>query len=180
MFLENAFDAHLVLNDDYVPLGKGCTTAYYIDEDCDAMRYRAAEIGLSKRIYDSGIYDENIKPSVSVSGCSPWIYSSPLNIPVNAQDDSGIDRVEFYLSIDGKEFRLIGINRTLPYSYLLNLSEYNEAEFYFRVYIFDNAWNMFGHPDSGSQIGPLYKNSSQQYQCIHNADKQPCDGKIDT
>lgn len=71
------------------------------------------------------IYRNNIKIRRSLSGTKIF---GPINIKVEARDDSGIDRVEFY--IDGK---LKYVDKEEPYSWLwiakpLNLTKEHEIE----------------------------------------------------
>jgi hypothetical protein len=58
------------------------------------------------------------------------------------------------VSRNGAEYRTAKIDWTEPYFHMLEME--CGSEYWVRVYVFDRAWNMFGHPDNGAQVGPFH------------------------
>lgn len=89
----------------------------------------------------------------------PGNYSEPVDIVVEATDDTGVERVEFYASLNGNEYRTLSIDREVPYSHTLKIVAGEET--WIRVYVYDKSWNIYGYLDSGAQIGPFWRVESK-------------------
>ena len=118
--------------------------------------YKTSQIGMAKRTQDSKNYSplgtdfvgtvqygqDTTRPTTSITGiASNTLYTGSTTIVVTASDTSGIDRVEFYVSVDGGEYTSFGIDRTVPYSQSINLGSYPGKLYSIRIYTLDEAWN---------------------------------------
>ncbi|SDT97161.1 hypothetical protein [Desulfobacula phenolica] len=125
------------------------------NRDCCPVGYKSAIIGLAKRTHDGTFFDELTKPAVKITGTLPGNCSRFVEFNVTTSDISGIDRVEVYTSVDNREYRSLAFDRTNSSRFRIDLESLSGKEFWFRVYVYDGAWNYWGHPDPGSQLGPF-------------------------
>jgi len=121
------------------------------------VAYKGSQIGLAKRTSDSKAYSslgtdfagtkqygqDFTKPTTSVVGiASSVLYSAPIDIVITPTDaGTGIDRVEFYVSVDGSDYTSFGVKHTSPYSQQLIFTNYPGSVYSVRIYTFDEAWN---------------------------------------
>lgn len=126
------------------------------NKDCCPVGYKAALIGLAKRTHDGSFFDDLLKPTVKITGTKPGKCGRFIEINIDAQDISGIERVEIYTSIDNQEYRSLAFDRAEFSRFKIDLSSLGGKELWFRVYVYDNTWNFWGFPDPGSQIGPFF------------------------
>ncbi|MCP4671239.1 MAG: hypothetical protein GY857_08025 [Desulfobacula sp.] len=116
------------------------------DSDFDALGYEAMNKGLEKRYSRM----ESKPPSIKCSIKNGDILSDDVTVICDAQDESGIEMVVFYIAKSGEFHQSFGFDETSPYQANLKISELEEGKYYLRCVAWDKNWNF-------SQDNPLFK-----------------------
>jgi hypothetical protein len=158
----------VLTNGNYVPTSNSTSIAYSsANQNFDNVGYKAAFVGLQKRTQDATLYKETVTgtynisystsggdtnyssttdPTVTIEGlpATAYTYHGPVNIRVyaTAGTNTSINRVEFFLDVDGAGYVLKHVDTTAPYTWQMDLNLYPGTTYYVRVYVYDNAHNV--------------------------------------
>ncbi|MFZ2937579.1 MAG: M64 family metallopeptidase, partial [Candidatus Omnitrophota bacterium] len=104
----------------------------------DAVGLKAMDLGAGKILKTV----ESVAPSLSISGLQDNdTKSGSFTAQAVTSDASGIERVEFYWAKSGETSKSIKIDKTAPYDLSIDITKYQDGQYYLDTLSYDKNWN---------------------------------------